>query len=128
MLSYKSANIDHIQSTLSPPSKYPSFNENLKVNDGILVNYIKNQNQMTLEQAKNSIADYVEQLNDLFDKKEMVDIPKVGRLTSSNTISACTKKCSSARGICGYSCHSYDRYTFEYTCIYDSNFYCRTCS
>ena len=80
MLSYKSANIDHVQSTLSPPSKYPSFNENLKVNDGILVNYIKNQNQMTLDQAKTAVADHVENLNDLFEKKEMVDIPQVGRL------------------------------------------------
>lgn len=80
MLSYKSANIDHVQSTFSPPSKYPSFNENLKVNDGILVNYIKNQNQMTLEQAKQAVANHVTQLNELFDKKETVDIPKVGRL------------------------------------------------
>ena len=80
MLSYKSASIDHVQSTLSPPSKHPSFNENLKVNDGILVNHIKHQNQMTLEQAKKVVAEHVEQLNDLFEKKEMIDIPKVGRL------------------------------------------------
>lgn len=80
MLSYKSASIDHLQSTLSPPSKHPSFNENLKVNDGILVNYIKNQNQMTLEQAKKAVSDHVEQLNDLFEKKEKIEIPKVGKL------------------------------------------------
>jgi len=85
MLSYKSASIDHVQSTLSPPSKYPSFNDNLKVNDGILVNYVKNQNQMTLEQAKKAVADHVEQLNDLFENKEMVDIPKVGRLYKDYT-------------------------------------------
>ena len=80
MLSYRSANLDHVQATISPPSKSPSFNANLKVNDGILVNYIKNQNHMTLEQAKKAVANHVENFNSLFEEKEMVDIPKVGRL------------------------------------------------
>ena len=80
MLSYRSASINHVQATLTPPSKSPSFNPNLKVNDGILINYIKNQNHMTLEQAKKAVADHIENFNSLFEKKEMIDIPKVGRL------------------------------------------------
>ena len=85
MLSHKSASIDHVQAIISPPAKVASFNNNLKINDGVLVNYIKSQNRCTLEQAQKIVEDYVFQLKQKIDKKEIIDFPRVGRLYKDYT-------------------------------------------
>ncbi len=74
------ANIDHIKSTISPPNKVPSFNKNLTINDGILVDYIQNQNKCTLEQANKIVTDFVAEVEGKIEKKEIVEFPKVGRI------------------------------------------------
>ncbi|MFK7772781.1 MAG: hypothetical protein AB8F94_11600 [Saprospiraceae bacterium] len=79
-LEQQPANIDHIKSTISPPNKVPSFNKNLTINDGILVNYIQNQNKCTLEQANLIVADFVAEVESKIEKKEIVEFPKVGRI------------------------------------------------
>ena len=85
MLNYKPASIDHVQSVISPPAKVASFNKNLVINDGVLVNYIKNQNRCTLEQAKKIVDDYVEEIQAKIGKKEIIDFPEVGRLYKDYT-------------------------------------------
>ena len=80
VLSEHSANIDYIKSTITPPSKIPSFNKNLTLNDGILVDYIKNQNRCTLEQANQIVKDFVVEAERKIEAKEIVEFPKVGRL------------------------------------------------
>ena len=74
------ANIDHIKSTISPPNKVPSFNKNLTINDGVLVDYIQTQNECTLGQANKIIADFVAEVEGKIEKKEIVEFPKVGRI------------------------------------------------
>lgn len=74
------ANINHIKSTISPPNKVPSFNKNLTINDGVLVDYIQNQNRCTLEQANKIVADFVVEVEGKIEKKEIVEFPKVGRI------------------------------------------------
>ena len=80
VLSEHSASIDYIKSTIAPPSKIPSFNKNLTLNDGILVNYIKNQNRCTLEQANQIVKDFVVAAEQKIEAKEIIEFPKVGRL------------------------------------------------
>ena len=80
VLNEHSANIDYIKSTITPPSKIPSFNKNLTLNDGILVDYIKNQNRCTLEQANQIVKDFVEDAERKIEAKEIIEFPKVGRL------------------------------------------------
>ncbi len=80
VLNEHSANIDYIKSTITPPSKVPSFNKNLTLNDGILVNHIKQQNRCTLEQANQIIKDFVVAAEQKIEAKEIIEFPKVGRL------------------------------------------------
>lgn len=84
-LSRESSNIDYIKSKISPPSKVASFNPNLTINDGVLVDYIKNKNRCTLEQATQIVADFVKEVEAKIGKKEIVEFPKVGRLYKDYT-------------------------------------------
>jgi nucleoid DNA-binding protein len=79
-LQQQPANIDHIKSTISPPNKVPSFNKNLTINDGVLVDYIKSQNNCTLEEAYKIVEDFVAEIEAKIEKKEIVEFPKVGRI------------------------------------------------
>lgn len=74
------ASIDYIKSKMAPPSKIAVFNNNLKINDGVLVNYIKTQNNCSLEQANQIISDFVTETQEKIEKKEIIEFPKVGRL------------------------------------------------
>ena len=49
---YKTASIDHVQGKIAPPAKEIGFNKNLVLDDGILVNYIKDRHQLTFEMPK----------------------------------------------------------------------------
>lgn len=80
VLNNQSASIDYIKSTIAPPSKIPSFNRNLTLNDGVLSEYIKTQNRCTLEQAQKIVKDFVEELMGKIEAKEIIEFPKVGRL------------------------------------------------
>lgn len=77
---YKPTNIDQIQGTIKPPSKEIIFNKNLKVNDGLLIKYISEKHLLNNQEAQKAVEDFVQQINQAFDRKEMVLIPRVGRL------------------------------------------------
>ena len=79
-LNEHSANIDYIKSTITPPSKVPSFNKNLTLNDGVLIDFIKKQNRCTLEQANHIVKDFVKAAEKKIEAKEILEFPKVGRL------------------------------------------------
>jgi nucleoid DNA-binding protein len=79
-LQQQPANIDHIKSLISPPKKAPSFNKNLTINDGVLVDYIQRQNNCTLDQADKIVKDFVAEVEAKIEKKEIVEFPKVGRI------------------------------------------------
>jgi len=77
---YQTANIDHIQGKLQPPSKELAFNTNLVLDDGVLVQYVQQKNLLSIEDAKARVDDFVSEVrNDLNNKKEVV-FPKLGRL------------------------------------------------
>ena len=52
---YKSATIQPIQNTFSPPSKSISFNKNLNNNDGLLANFIAQQEAFGFDDASKKI-------------------------------------------------------------------------
>ncbi len=78
--SFQPATIDHVQGLLHPPSKKLSFNENLLINDGLLVDYIKRKNNISLKESVDLIGQFVVQINEKLNKKEIVILPQIGRL------------------------------------------------
>lgn len=77
---YKSATIDQVQGKLHPPSKDLGFNSNLVVNDGLLVNYVKEKNQLSYGDALKAVEEYVKSVKETIAKREIVVFPNVGRL------------------------------------------------
>ena len=77
---YQSASIDHVQGLISPPSKKLSFNENLLMNDGLLVDYVKRKNKISLKEAVNVVSQFVLDTKKKLNNKEIVILPKIGRL------------------------------------------------
>ncbi|MEM9819973.1 MAG: hypothetical protein AAF985_02830 [Bacteroidota bacterium] len=78
--SYRSASIDHVQGLLHPPSKSLSFNKNLIINDGILINHIAKDLQCPEEKVRKAIEQYVTETQATLEKREIVVFPGVGRL------------------------------------------------
>ena len=77
---YKEAAIDQLQGVVSPPSKELNFNTNLVLNDGILVNHVKNKHQLAYEEARTVVDEFVEQLKEALENGQKVVIPLVGEL------------------------------------------------
>ncbi len=72
--------VDYVQGTVQPPAKKLEFNTNLVVNDGVLANHIQETEVVTAKEANNVIDGYVEEVKEALENREIVDIPKVGRL------------------------------------------------
>ena len=77
---YKSATIQPIQNTFSPPSKSISFNKNLNGNDGLLANFIAKQESFSFDLASKKIEDYVVKINRSLKLKKSVVFVGVGTL------------------------------------------------
>ncbi len=80
LTSYRAATIDHVQGLLYPPSRTVQFDKNLHVNDGILINHLKEIEGITKKQAEESIAKFVDFANERLEKREILVLPGVGRL------------------------------------------------
>jgi len=77
---YKPAAIEHVQGKVSPPSKEWSFNANLAINDGLLINSLIGKAHLSYAAAEKLVEDYVAQVKSALDRREIVVIPEVGRL------------------------------------------------
>jgi len=77
---YSGAKIQSVQNTFSPPSKRISFNRNLTINDGLLANYIANQNAITFIEARKNIDEFVNAIVTALGNGEKVKIDKIGLL------------------------------------------------
>ncbi|NUQ24102.1 MAG: SPOR domain-containing protein [Saprospiraceae bacterium] len=77
---YKNAAVDHVQRKVQPPALQLQFQSHLQLDDGILVNYIREKYKVSLQDAQQAVAAYVKVALEIIDKREMVTIPKVGRL------------------------------------------------
>ena len=77
---YKSATIQPIQNTFSPPSKSISFNKNLSNNDGLLANFIAQKEGITFNDAVKKIEAYVATINRDLKLKNRILLHDVGAL------------------------------------------------
>ncbi len=72
--------IDHARGILHPPSKLISFNENLKINDGYLINHIKAKHGIEHHDARLVIDNFVQSLNEILASGESVLLDKIGKI------------------------------------------------
>ena len=72
--------IDHARGILHPPSKVISFNENLKINDGFLINHIRNQHGVTANDARLAVENFVRSVQGVLSSGETVLLDKIGKL------------------------------------------------
>lgn len=77
---YKSAGFDYVQGKITPPASSLNFNENLIVDDGLLLDYYKKQNGISLEKAKETLQRFTQESKISLANKEVVTFPKIGRL------------------------------------------------
>jgi cell division septation protein DedD len=74
------ATIDYLGETISPPTKVLAFDETVQSDDGILLQFLVEEVQMTQTDARVAIDSYVQEMKTILDNREIVNIPRVGRL------------------------------------------------
>lgn len=72
--------IDHARGTFTPPSKLLTFNENLKINDGFLINLIRQKHGYSAHEARAIVENFVQSINDILNNKDTVRLDKIGKL------------------------------------------------
>tara|TARA_Y100001954_G_scaffold168822_1_gene179336 strand:+ start:6227 stop:7165 length:939 start_codon:yes stop_codon:yes gene_type:complete len=77
----KSAVLNEITRTISPPSKEILFNPNLKTNDGLLINHISKSEGISNVEARNLVVNYVSLINQKLKKIRTFRIENVGLLS-----------------------------------------------
>lgn len=82
---YESAKRNMATSTISAPSKRIAFNESLKENDGVLVNYLKSQKGWSLENANSKIADFKIEIEEALQSNGEYEFAGIGKLQLSNS-------------------------------------------
>jgi CCDC81-like prokaryotic HU domain 1/CCDC81-like prokaryotic HU domain 2 len=75
-----SASIDYARGIVSPPNKEISFNENLIINDGYLINYIRNRHGITAQEARLVVENFVQSMRDILNNNEAIILPEIGKL------------------------------------------------
>ncbi len=78
--SYKTADFDYVQGLIQPPSKKISFNKNLLINDGVLINSLQESLGLNVEEAKKCVNDFVNRTIEMLNNKEIIFFPGIGRL------------------------------------------------
>jgi len=78
---YQSAQLIPDKSIISPPNKKISFNANLKEDDGLLVNHLAKQHNLTVEKALGLIQAFVKDTFIKLDEGKKVVLEKVGTLS-----------------------------------------------
>ena len=76
----KAAAVDHISNTIAPPSREITFNPNITVDDGVLINFIKKKYEREDLVIRKAVVEYIAALKTRMAQKEIVAIPDVGRM------------------------------------------------
>lgn len=76
-----SAVLNETTGVISPPAKEILFNPNLQTNDGLLVNHIALSEQITNEEAKRNLEEYVSNIKEKLQSIRTYRIEKVGLLS-----------------------------------------------
>ncbi len=77
---YKPAVTDAVMGVLHPPSYHLAFDPNQQVNDGKLIEYIRDKYHVSSTVAQEAIETFVKEAQSQLDHKEIVILPAIGRL------------------------------------------------
>lgn len=80
LTSLKPAMIDQVEGKIHPPSKQLEFNKNLAMDDGLLVQHLRDKYKVTYPTAMYAIESYVREAQAVVDKRDIFTIQGVGRL------------------------------------------------
>ncbi len=75
---YKSAYIDETSGLICPPTKEILFNRNLTHNDGLLVNWIANKENISFEKATSQLLLFSEELKIKLNQRQQVVFGEIG--------------------------------------------------
>lgn len=75
-----SSRIDNNKKTVLPPSKVLTFDENIKDNDGVLIDFIVKAEGLSKESAEDAIKKFVQQLKTLLGSGKTVEFRNIGKL------------------------------------------------
>jgi nucleoid DNA-binding protein len=78
---YQPAKVHPTSYIFNTPSKSIAFNVNLRNNDGLLLNAIVEQEQVSVQTAENELRLFVAQIRDALQEHKPVKLPGIGRLT-----------------------------------------------
>ena len=76
--------INTISGTIVPPSKLIVFNKNLNINDGLLINYISNKENIPVEESKKIVIDFSKKITSSLIKYRNVRINNIGLFSLGN--------------------------------------------
>lgn len=74
------AQADYAGGTVVPPSKTLTFNENITTDDGLLIQDVAKTNGVSSEQARQTVQVFVENIQEMLNRREIVTLPGIGRL------------------------------------------------
>ncbi len=77
---YKSAAIDNIQGQLNAPTFDVSFDSNVRINDGVLVDKISRTQNIKIQEAQTQLNDYLNQANQLLAQHEQFTVNGIGKI------------------------------------------------
>ena len=80
-----SAKISSDGSKIFPPNKELSFNKNLVKNDGLLINAISSNENISYEGAEQKISNWVRITNKKLEKQRYIEIKNIGSISLENT-------------------------------------------
>ena len=80
-----SAKISSDGSKIFPPNKEISFNKNLVKNDGLLINAISSNENISYEGAEQKITNWVIRTNKKLEKQRYIEIKNIGSISLENT-------------------------------------------
>ena len=77
---YREAASDQVQGKVLPPAKELTFSRPADQEDSFLIKYIKEKNSIAYSDAQKMVKDFVSDVHQAVEEKEMVVLPNVGRL------------------------------------------------
>ena len=80
-----SAKISSDGSKIFPPNKELSFNKNIVNNDGLLLNIISSNENISYESAEQKIKNWVRRINKKLEKQRYVEIKNIGSISLENS-------------------------------------------
>jgi hypothetical protein len=80
-----SAKISSDRSKIFPPNKELSFNKNVVKNDGLLLNTISSNENISYEGAEQKITNWVRRINKKLEKQRYIEIKNIGSISLENT-------------------------------------------